>query len=83
MSSDEKTKEVDAFSDWLAREMPGGTVIGDPRWWASRIFNRLCPEVTDEMVQRAAIAISGSPISSSSIDKARAALTAALEGSQK
>jgi hypothetical protein len=25
------------FSEWLQREMPEGTVIGDPKWWAPRI----------------------------------------------
>lgn len=25
------------FAAWLAREMPAGTVIGDPAWWAPRI----------------------------------------------
>lgn len=28
---------TDAFADWLAREMPPGTVISNPRWWAPRI----------------------------------------------
>lgn len=27
------------FKTWLAQEMPAGTVIGDPAWWAPRIFN--------------------------------------------
>ena len=26
-----------AFAEWLATEMPAGTVIGDPAWWAGRI----------------------------------------------
>ena len=26
------------FTEWLAREMPPGTVIGDPRWWAPKII---------------------------------------------
>jgi hypothetical protein len=26
------------FAAWLAREMPVGTVIGDPAWWAPRIL---------------------------------------------
>jgi hypothetical protein len=26
------------FADWLCREMPAGTVIGDPRWWAPRLL---------------------------------------------
>src|SRR3546814_12364608 len=25
------------FAEWLATEMPAGTVIGDPKWWADRI----------------------------------------------
>lgn len=30
--------EVDqTFADWLATEMPAGTVIGNPQWWANRI----------------------------------------------
>lgn len=32
--SDEASLE---FAEWLAREMPPGTVINDPRWWAPRI----------------------------------------------
>lgn len=28
---------AESFADWLAREMPPGTVIGDPRWWAPKI----------------------------------------------
>lgn len=28
----------DNFIDWLSREMPAGTVIGDPKWWAKRIL---------------------------------------------
>jgi hypothetical protein len=26
-----------ALAEWIAREMPAGTVIGDPAWWAARI----------------------------------------------
>ncbi len=29
--------EVATFAEWLATEMPAGTVIGDPAWWADRI----------------------------------------------
>jgi hypothetical protein len=29
-----------AFAAWLAREMPPGTIIGDPYWWAPRIARR-------------------------------------------
>ena len=28
----------DEFGTWLAREMPPGTVISAPLWWAPRIF---------------------------------------------
>lgn len=28
------------FAEWLAREMPAGTVIGDPHWWAKLIARR-------------------------------------------
>jgi hypothetical protein len=30
-----------AFADWLEHELPEGTVIGDPLWWASKIANYL------------------------------------------
>ena len=26
------------FTKWLAREMPPNTIIGDPLWWAPRIW---------------------------------------------
>jgi hypothetical protein len=29
---------IEPFADWLAREMPSGTVINDPAWWAPRIL---------------------------------------------
>jgi len=33
-----RTDEPDAtFAQWLATEMPAGTIIGDPVWWANRI----------------------------------------------
>lgn len=28
----------EAFAEWLRREMPAGTVIGDPDWWAPKIL---------------------------------------------
>jgi hypothetical protein len=27
----------DLLKDWLKREMPSGTVVGDPEWWAGKI----------------------------------------------
>lgn len=30
------------FSTWLATQMPAGTVIGDPNWWAKRILAAAC-----------------------------------------
>ena len=29
------------FADWLAREMPPGTTISNPYWWAPRIIRAL------------------------------------------
>lgn len=31
----------DSFRTWLAAEMPAGTVIGNPAWWAERILKRI------------------------------------------
>jgi hypothetical protein len=28
-----------AFASYIAREMPEGTLIGDPAWWAPRLWN--------------------------------------------
>ena len=35
------TVDVDAFTEWMVREMPPGTVIGSPRWWAPKIIGAL------------------------------------------
>lgn len=35
------TTSLADFTEWLAREMPPGTVISDPRWWAPRIARAL------------------------------------------
>lgn len=40
-SVDASGEGLDDFTEWLAREMPPGTVISDPRWWAPRIARRL------------------------------------------
>lgn len=29
-----------AFTEWLCREMPPGTIIGDPKWWAPKIYRK-------------------------------------------
>ena len=39
----EPTK-IDMFEDWLIRNMPAGTVIGEPTWWAKKIRNVLSYE---------------------------------------
>ena len=44
------------FAEWLASEMPAGTVIGDPMWWANRIARQYQVRCTprhpaDEKVQ--------------------------------
>ena len=33
-----------ALEDYLSREMPAGTVIGDPKWWAGKIANLLAKQ---------------------------------------
>jgi len=33
--------ELESFTEWLCREMPPDTVIGDPKWWAPRIARAL------------------------------------------
>lgn len=34
------TAECEELAEWLRREMPAGTVIGNPDWWAKRIAAR-------------------------------------------
>jgi hypothetical protein len=33
----QQAAKAENFADWLKREMPPGTVISDPAWWAPRI----------------------------------------------
>lgn len=38
-SAQQDEREVGmSFEEWLCSEMPAGTVIGDPKWWAPRIL---------------------------------------------
>lgn len=30
------------FTEWLVKEMPSGTVIGDPQWWARKLLAAAC-----------------------------------------
>lgn len=30
------------YTDWLVKEMPAGTVIGDPTWWARKLLAAAC-----------------------------------------
>jgi len=39
-----------ALEDYLSREMPAGTVIGDPKWWAGKIANVLAKQEQGEPV---------------------------------
>ena len=34
------------FAEWLAHEMPAGTIIGDPAWWANRIARQYAKRAT-------------------------------------
>lgn len=50
------------FSEWLAKEMPAGTVIGEPQWWARKLLVAACvfadelpaqpPRITSEILDR-------------------------------
>lgn len=31
------------FADWIAREIPPGTVISNPAWWAPKIYRAMLP----------------------------------------
>lgn len=33
---------LERFSEWLVKEMPAGTVIGDPHWWARKLLGAAC-----------------------------------------
>ena len=37
----EKEALKSALEAYLCREMPAGTVIGDPKWWAAKIANAI------------------------------------------
>lgn len=89
--SDEEWESIEEEADRLFRdsERRRGSIRGQVIqkedhlhfWAAVAVQNRrAAPVVTNEMVRAAAIAISGAPFPSKrSMDKARAALTAALE----
>lgn len=34
------TDERKAFESWLCEQMPAGTVIGDPKWWAEKLWRQ-------------------------------------------
>lgn len=36
------TQHLKRFTQWLEKEMPEGTVIGDPLWWARRLLAAAC-----------------------------------------
>ena len=55
MSDDKKLEPVafEVFQDWLEKEMPFETVIGDPKWWARHIYKRIfraAPPVSEKPV---------------------------------
>ena len=50
--------EFDAtFAEWLATEMPAGTVIGNPKWWAERIARQYRVRCTPQPAGGEAVAI--------------------------
>jgi len=40
--------DMSKLTAWLAREMPAGTVIGDPAWWAPRILQAILSPAQQE-----------------------------------
>lgn len=38
LPTDETVSAQTIFAAWLRHEMPPNTIIGDPDWWAPRIF---------------------------------------------
>lgn len=38
---DDMMLDAEALGEWLSVEMPAGTIIGDPRWWARHIVRHL------------------------------------------
>jgi hypothetical protein len=40
-----------ALEDYMIREMPAGTVIGDPKWWAGKIANAIKQALAAPTVQ--------------------------------
>jgi hypothetical protein len=45
----------ETFAAWIAREMPAGTVIGDPAWWAPRILQAVQPAAPADLDDLAAL----------------------------
>jgi hypothetical protein len=41
-----------ALEDYLSREMPAGTVIGDPKWWAAKIANVMTGKAVAEVYKQ-------------------------------
>jgi hypothetical protein len=40
------------FNEWLHRELPSGTVIGDPGWWASKIYKHFIQNAAQVSAKR-------------------------------
>jgi hypothetical protein len=59
------------FADWLKRQMPEGTVIGDPWWWASCIADWLIAKATREA---GPLPQAGAEISDEEIDQLEASM---------
>ena len=40
-TTERRVMDEQFFTEWLCREMPAGTVIGNPKWWVPKILNAL------------------------------------------
>ena len=52
----------DAFMQWVKREMPPGTVINSPEWWASKLWTAARRDVLDEVDRHFREAAAGTPL---------------------
>ncbi|GAA5786098.1 hypothetical protein [Chitiniphilus shinanonensis] len=48
-----ETEPSESFAEWLCREMPPNTIIGDPTWWAPRIERAVVLARSREAIRRA------------------------------
>ena len=63
----------EGFAEWLSREMPAGTVINDPAWWAPRIVRALAATPSPQIAEVAELPPRREPHSTDTRDQAHLA----------